>query len=121
MKIIFSILMSFIIVTDFSGCKKVPGVSGKVKSVTVQDFKDVQKGIGPFGPFDTVMKKAVEKLGKPHKIEGRRSYWYVKDDKACTEFVIEELGGNMIGGAGITPMGPGTYMFYNCPADNIGK
>ena len=121
MKIIFSILMSFIIATGFAGCKKAPGVPEKPTVLTVQEFKDVQKGIGSFSPFDTGIKKAIEKLGKPHKTEGRRSYWYIKDDKACTEFFIEELGGNMIGGHGITSMKPGTYMFHNCPAKNTGK
>ena len=121
MKNIFYILLLFIIALGLTGCKKAADVPGKVSGLTVQEFKDVQKSIGAFSPFDAGIKKAVKILGKPHKTEGRRSYWYVKDDKACTEFFIEELGGNMIGGTGIISMGPGTYMFHNCPAGNTGK
>lgn len=120
MKIFFSVIMSFIIVSGTAGCKKAADVPGRAAALTLQDFKDVQKSIGPFSPFDAGIKKAVMRLGAPHKTEGRRSYWYIKDDKACTEFFIEELGGNMVGGAGITSMGPGTYMFHYCPAkDNL--
>jgi hypothetical protein len=116
MKIIFSVLLSLIIASYFTGCGNKPDVTGKGKVLTIQDLKDVQNSIGPFSPFDKGIKKAVEKLGKPHKTEGRMSYWYVKDEKACTEFFIEDFGGNMVGGQGITSMGPGTYMFDNCPA-----
>ncbi len=115
MKIFFSLLMSFIVTLSLGGCKKNTVVQEKAPVLTVEDFKYVRNSIGPFSSFDAGIKKAVQKLGKPHKKEGRRSYWYVKDDKACTEFFIEEMGGNMIGGTGITPMEPGTYMFSNCP------
>jgi hypothetical protein len=121
MKLLLSVLLSIIIASAFTGCKQMKSSPVKGKMLTVQDFKDVQKSIGPFSPFDTGLKKAVAKLGKPHKTDGRRSYWYSLDDKACTEFLIEELGGNMIGGVGITSMKPGTYMYHNCPAGKPAK
>lgn len=110
------IITLLIIAVLAAGCKRNSGVSGKKTGLTLQQFKDVKKGIIPFGPYDEGIKKITDTLGHPFKVEGNKSFWYAKDEKYCTEFYIEKMDNSVIGGDSIRSMGPETDMYKNCPA-----